>query len=172
MRRILGTVFAVTMLVAVSLPVLAQDASMAILKAPAMEKFGNLPDLPKCLTASVQRGDPGKEASVILLKFTAGCVVPWHWHTPNETVMMVSGQGKVEMKDAKPVIAGVGAYAYLPAKHAHQFTCLNGCMAFLTSDAGPFDTHYVDKDGKEISADQALARPKMMHKVMAKPVAK
>ena len=141
---------------------------MDVLKAPGMEKFGNLPGLPTCLTASVQRGDPSKEASVILLKFAPGCVVPWHWHTPAETVMLVSGHAKVEMQGGKPVVAGPGAYAYMPSKHPHQFTCIGGCMAFLTSDAGPLDTHYMDKDGKEISAEQALGKPKMMHRAMKK----
>ena len=145
----------------------AEDSGMAILKSPASEKFINLPGLPTCMTVSVQRGDPSKEASVMLFKFAAGCVVPWHWHTPNETLMIVSGHGRAEMKGSAPIPVGPGAYAYLPAKGVHQFTCLSGCVAFLSSDAGPLDTHYVDQDGKEMSAEQALAKP-MGHKASKK----
>jgi hypothetical protein len=40
-----------------------------------------------------------KRRFVIFGKGTAGCRVPWHWHTPTEQLMMVTGRAKVEMKD-------------------------------------------------------------------------
>jgi len=50
-----------------------------------------------------------------------------------------------------------GAYAMLPAHHAHQFTRTTSCTMFLYSD-GIFDTHYVDAAGNEISAAEALKK--------------
>lgn len=31
---------------------------------------------------------PSKEAAVILFKVKAGCVIPWHWHTPAERIVV------------------------------------------------------------------------------------
>ena len=126
----------------------------------AATKFAPLPGVPACMTLSAQRGDPTKGPAVILAKFTSGCSIPWHWHTAAENLMMVSGKGKLEMKDAaaaSPVAAG--DYVYLPGKHQHQFTCVSTCTMFDSTD-GAFDIHYIDKDGKEIPPDQALATKK------------
>lgn len=118
-------------------------------------EFVNFPGLPTCIKGSVKNGDPSKGGSVILTKSTAACAVPWHWHTANEQLMMVSGSAKVEMKDAKPAMMHASGFVSLQGKNPHQFTCFAACTFFIVSDAA-FDIHYVDKDGKEISADEAL----------------
>ena len=131
--------------------------------AMASSKFVNFPGLPKCMTGSVQNGDPGKGASVILAKAGAGCAVPWHWHTADEQLMMVSGTARVAMKDGKPASVRSGDYLAMPGKQVHQFTCVAACTLFI-APSGAFDIHYVDKDGKEISPDDALkskAKPAM-----------
>ena len=138
----------------------AQESNTPIAQNSAADKFQKVPNVPDCLTAAVQQGDPGKGASVLLLKGTAGCKAPWHWHTPNEQLMMVSGTGRVEMKGQKPVLLRAGGFAVAPSKHVHQFTCAGGgCEFFLHSDA-PFDIHYVDQSGKEIPPVQALGTAK------------
>ena len=121
----------------------------------ATSKFVNFPGLPKCMTGSVQNGDPTKGASVILAKFSAGCTVPWHWHSVDEQLMVVSGSAKVSMKDGQPTAVHGGDYLSLPGKNTHQFTCISACTLFI-NPSGAFDIHYVDKDGKEISPDEAL----------------
>jgi len=123
--------------------------------AMSTSKFVNFPGLPTCLTLSVQHGDPSNGPSVILAKFAKGCAVPWHWHTADEQLMIVSGSGKVEMKDSPAASVRSGDYVLLPAKHPHQFTCVAACTLFI-APSGAFDIHYVDKDGKEISPDEAL----------------
>ena len=123
--------------------------------AKSTSKFVNFPGLPTCMSGSVQNGDPSQGPSVILAKATAGCVIPWHWHTANEQLMVVSGAAKVAMKDGTPTRIHSGDYLSLPAKNAHEFTCAAACSVFIVSDAA-FDIHYVDKDGKEISPDEAL----------------
>ena len=126
-------------------------------------KFGSLPVLPACMTFAVDRGDPTKGAAVLLIKMPSGCVVPWHWHSANETLMMVSGRGKAEMKAGGSHPMTPGDYIYLPATQAHPFTCVTSCRLFDETD-GPFDIHYVNAEGKEIPPEQAL-------KPMAKPAA-
>ena len=132
----------------------AQENSM-VYTAAVDSKFVNMPGIPSCLTIAVQHGDPSKGPSTMLLKFAAGCTVPWHWHTAGETLLMVSGHGKAEMKDGKPQDTKPGDYLYLPAKSVHQFTAITRMMLYDIPD-GAFDIHYVDADGKEIPPDQAL----------------
>lgn len=123
----------------------------------AGSKFGPLPVFPACLTLSAQRGDPFKGPAVILIKMTPGCKVFWHWHTANEALLMVSGKGKIEMKDEAAAASAVasGDYVFLPGKHVHQFSCATACTFFDVTE-GAFDIHYVDKDGKEIPPEQVL----------------
>ena len=118
--------------------------------------FGAIPGTPICLQASPQQGDPMATAFTVLAKAKTGCTVPWHWHSAGETLMIVTGTAQVAMKgEGKPVTLKAGGFASLPAKHAHQMRCMQTCTFYLRSD-GKFDIHYVDPQGKEISADQAL----------------
>ena len=137
---------------------LAEDTGKVAFSAAATSKFANLPGLPACATLSVQRGDPSKGPATILLKATSGCAIPWHWHSANEQLFMIGGRAKIEMKEGAPISFRAGDFAFLPAKHAHQFTCIAACMLFNLPD-GAFDIHYVDGDGKEISSDDALKAP-------------
>lgn len=118
-------------------------------------KFVMIPGMPTCSTGSVQSGDPAKGPSIILAKVAAGCSIPWHWHTPNENLMMVSGVARLEMKDGKPLTLRAGGFALMPSRHVHQFRCTNSCVLYVYSDAA-FDIHYVDGQGKEIPPDDAL----------------
>lgn len=132
-----------------------------IVSLAANAKYGAIPNAPECFTVAVERGDPGKGPSVILAKFAPGCVAPFHWHTPSETAMVVSGSLEIQMKDDKSLVAHHGDFAYLPAHHVHRATCLSSvpCIVFLTSDAA-FDVHWVDAAGQEISLEAALKAAK------------
>lgn len=89
-----------------------QDADKVGNVPAASSKFANLPGLPACATLSVQRGDPSKGPAVVLLKTKAGCVIPWHWHTADEQLMMVSGSAKVAMKDGASFNFRPGDFAF------------------------------------------------------------
>lgn len=121
----------------------------------AAMKFMMIPPLPTCAKASVVNGDPTKGPSIILAKATPGCVFPWHWHTPNEHIMIVSGSASLTMKDDKPVTLQPGAFALMPSHHVHLFKCLRSCVLYVYSDSA-FDMHYVDKQGNELSPADAL----------------
>jgi quercetin dioxygenase-like cupin family protein len=148
---------------ALATPLAAQSSDQVPYAAAASSKFMNLPMLPACMTISAQRGDPMKGAAVLLLKFKSGCVVPWHWHTANENLMMVSGRAKGEMKPGGARMLTAGDYLYMAGKQVHQFTCISSCLVFDVID-GAFDIHYVNADGKEMTPEEAL-------KPMAKPAA-
>ena len=121
----------------------------------ASSKFEAVPNTPACLTGGVQHGDPSKGAAILLAKLTPGCVVPWHWHTQNENVIMVSGKGRIEMKGETARSLVAGDYFFMPSGHQHQFTCVTACTFFNIIDSA-FDIHYVDSDGKEITLEQAM----------------
>ena len=137
----------------------AQEPRQMISVDPHTLKFDRVPGLPSCAVAAPLRGDPSKEASVLLIKSTAGCRVPWHWHTANEDLLIVSGRGQLDMKDGKSLVLEPGAYASLPSHHLHQASFSTNAMFFNSAD-GPFDIHYVDASGNDISAEQALAKPR------------
>ena len=133
---------------------------MGVLRRMAENKFATMAGIPECATLAVASGDPSKSSSVILLKGTAGCLIPWHWHTANEHVMVAGGSAKVQMKDnGSSAVLGAGGYAMMPSKHVHQFTCVSACTVFVASDV-PFDIHYVDAKGAEISPDAAFPKKK------------
>lgn len=145
----------------------ASSAALAQNQPADAPIFRNVPDtklapmagLPDCFTAAVERGDPSTEPSVFLIQGTAGCEVPWHWHSVIESVMMSSGTLRLEMKSGQPTMLRAGGYARLPMKHVHRGACTTRCTFFVVSD-GPFDLHYVDEAGNEIPAEQALKTAK------------
>ena len=51
----------------------------------------NSPKLPSCVGLAVQDGNPAQGPSVLYIKVEKGCVVPWHWHSANERLIILSG---------------------------------------------------------------------------------
>jgi quercetin dioxygenase-like cupin family protein len=133
----------------------AAAAEEPAVRNPREMQMVPFPGMPTCAVGSVQSGDPSKGPSIIYSTAKPGCIFPWHWHTPTEHVMMVSGTGHVEMKDGKPADLKPGGFALMPSKHVHQFTCKTNCSLYIYSD-GAFDMHYVDASGKELSPADAL----------------
>lgn len=128
-----------------------------IVNKEATAKFGPAPNLPDCSQSLVESGDPSKGPSVLLVKLSPACAVPWHWHTPTEHVMVVTGILQLQAKGEKPAALGRGDFALMPARHVHQAKCQSStaCEFFIHSD-GAFDIHYVNAAGQEIPADEAL----------------
>ena len=123
---------------------------------PSEQKLENVPGFPTCFTAQILHGDPNNDQGIVgIIKGTAGCKAPWHWHTANEQLGMVSGTMKLEMKGSPAKTIGAGSYAYMPSKHVHQAVCTTACTFFVGTDSGKFDIHYVDAAGKEMSLEDA-----------------
>jgi quercetin dioxygenase-like cupin family protein len=130
----------------------AQDMKLV---TPADQKFGPLPNFPDCVKGALLNGDPGSDQGALLMaKATAGCRIPWHWHTVTEQLGIVSGTTTMQEKGGQPKTLASGAYAFIPGKHQHEFVCKTACSLFVRSD-GKFDIHYVDAGGKEISLADA-----------------
>jgi quercetin dioxygenase-like cupin family protein len=119
--------------------------------------FHQVPIMPQCFAGAMQRMNRSTGAAVFLVRVVgnAGCTVPSHWHTSGEQITVVSGTVKIVMQDGKSSELKEGGYAYIPSKHVHAFSCAGPCVHFVQSD-GPYDIHYVNKEGKEIPLPEAL----------------
>jgi len=128
-----------------------------LLQQAAKAKFISVPGVPACTTLAPLRGGMAKTASTLMVRMTAGCMVPFHWHTPSEEMIVLQGSPLAQMMGKRPVVLKVGSYSQLPTHHVHRFKCASkvDCLFFLVAD-GPFDIHFVDEQGKEISTDAAL----------------
>jgi quercetin dioxygenase-like cupin family protein len=153
--RALLILLGVVAFVGVAVPTHAEDTEKMVTLNPQTLKFTPIPDMPACASAAILRGNPRNAPAWVLLKLASGCRVPWHWHTANETLVVISGQGTVAMKDGPPLRFAPGAYTSLPSHHQHQASCSRTCLFFNGADAA-FDIHYVDASGAEISLDEAL----------------
>ena len=109
--RLTGCGIVLVLLTAVSASTLAQEA---LPQAPGVHKLATTLRGSSCSAAGIEPGDPAKGPSIIVEKFAPGCAIPWHWHTPNEHVMMVSGTLRFEIQGEKSVEVNAGDFALSP----------------------------------------------------------
>jgi mannose-6-phosphate isomerase-like protein (cupin superfamily) len=136
-------------------PAHAKDPDNMITLNPQTLQYITIPNMPTCATAAILRGNPRWGPAWVMLRLASGCQVPWHWHTANETLLVVSGRGSVVARDGTPLQFAPGAFAYLPSHHQHRATCARTCLLFNTADSA-FDIHYVGANGEEVSLAEAL----------------
>lgn len=129
-----------------------------LLQRPSDANFIAVPGVPECTTLAPLHGDMSKGPATLMVRMRAGCMVPYHWHTPSEEMVVLQGTALSQMRGERPVLLRVGAYTQLPSPHVHRFRCTSkvDCLFFLVADAA-FDIHFVDDAGKEISTEAALA---------------
>lgn len=148
--------FVLTLLVSSSIAIQIQEPAV---KTKSNVQLVHMPDTPHCFLGASEQGDPGKEGSIMKMKGSSGCTVPWHWHPAAENIMMVSGTARAQVKHQKPVLLEAGSFLSVPSKHVMSFACIRDCTLFVYTD-GPFAIHYVDDSGKEIPPTAALKNHK------------
>ena len=91
---------------------------------------------PACLKVARENGDPDKGASTFLLEAPSGCVVPAHYHTAEEQLMVVRGDVLTGMDGMPETTMGPGGFAMMPSKAMHWFSCQwkSPCLMFVTFD--------------------------------------
>ena len=95
---------------------------------------------------AVLHGEPAKPNADAFLKLPPNAVVPEHWHTSAERMVLVAGEITVNYKGQAPVVLKPGMYAYGPAKLPHSASCAGGapCLLFIAFesavDAVPVET--------------------------------
>ncbi len=137
-------------------PYSSAESHAGVIRNSTELQLNAMPALPTCAPMAVESGDPGTGPSVIYAKIASGCAFPWHWHTPTEQLMMVTGEARLQMQGGAPQDLRAGGFALLPAHHVHEMRCTSDCTLYISSDAA-FDIHYVDAQGNELAPDTALA---------------
>lgn len=135
----------------------AQHSDGIMLQSPADANFLAVPGVPACTTIAPLHGNMATGPATLMVRMKSGCMVPYHWHTPSEELVVLQGAPLAQMMGQRPMMLRVGSYSQLPKNHVHRFRCTSkvDCLIFMVADAA-FDIHFVDEAGKEISTDQAL----------------
>ena len=77
----------------------------------------------KCLSDAIETGNPDSGPSTLLLKAAPGCVVPWHYHTAVEQLIVISGTVLTEMSDHPAGLLLAGGFAVMASRMPHRFAC-------------------------------------------------
>lgn len=118
----------------VGAPVAAQELPVTRTANDPGMKWGPCPPfMPKGCEISVLQGDPAANNADIFLKVPANSVIPRHWHTSPERMVLVSGELHVTYDGQKMIVLKPGTYAYGPAKLPHKAECKNAgpCVLFI-----------------------------------------
>ena len=105
--------------------------------------WGPCPEfMPKGCGIAVLHGDPAKPNADVFFRVPGKAVIPRHWHTSAERMVLVSGEMAVSYDGQEPATLRPGTYAFGPAKAPHSATCASAapCVLFIAFE-GPVDAH-------------------------------
>ena len=93
-------------------------------------------DGPDCLQFFLENGDMKTGPSTAIMKAAPKCVIPPHYHTAEEQLIIVKGYVSTGMEGMKDTELGPGGFAMMPSKAPHWFTCTakEECLMFVTFD--------------------------------------
>ena len=93
-------------------------------------------DGPACLQFFLENGDLKTGPSSAIMKAAPKCVVPPHYHSAEEQLIIVKGYVSTGMEGMKDTDLGPGGFAMMPSKQPHWFTCTakEECLMFVTFD--------------------------------------
>ena len=109
-----------------------------------------LPDLGESSPEiAVLRVEPKTQATQLLIRTPKGIHVRKHWHSANETHIMITGTAILEC-DGKRVELGPGGFNFMPARMVHEAWLPAGSLTFITVDSA-WDLTWVE--GPPTAAD-------------------
>ena len=150
--RIAAPVFAAALLWAAAPMSRAAPAMSGDVKPLASVRFVADDDV-KCLSDAIETGDPESGASTLLLKATPGCVVPWHYHTAVEQLILISGTVLTEMSNHPASLLLAGGFAVMASQVPHRFACQgkDECLMMVIFDR-KYDIFWGQGNGPVASA--------------------
>lgn len=91
---------------------------------------------PDCLQFFLENGDMKAGPSTAIMKAKPSCVVPPHYHTAEEQLIIVKGDVSTGMQGMQDTVLGPGGFAMMPSKQPHWFSCTGKeeCLMFVTFD--------------------------------------
>lgn len=116
----------------------AEESPMARTIEDASLKWGGCPDfMPKGCEIAVLHGDPAKDNADVFFKVPANVVIPRHWHTSAERMVLVAGELHVTYDGHPTAMLRPGIYAYGPAKLPHKAECRGAvpCVLFIAFES-------------------------------------
>lgn len=129
----------------------AREAALALTADDPQLQWGPCPPfLPAGCAIAVVHGDPSKDNADVFFRVPAGAILPSHWHTSAERMVLLAGELHVTYDGQAPVVLRPGSYAYGPAKLPHAGVCASGvpCILFIAFES-PLDAIAVESTGKE-----------------------
>lgn len=82
---------------------------------------------------AVLQGDPAKNNVDIFFKVPGDFSIPYHRHTSQERMVLVSGELEVTYDDHETAVIRTGDFAYGPAELPHKAYCRKGddCILYI-----------------------------------------
>ena len=127
-----------------------QEQSLTRSARDAKLEWGPCPPfLPKGCGIAVLHGDPAKDNVDVFIKFPAKSIIPLHWHTSAERMILVAGELHITFDGEKKSILKAGTYAYGPAKKPHKGVCASAvpCVLFVAFES-PLDAVPIEGSAK------------------------
>lgn len=124
----------------------APEAALALTADDSQLKWGPCPPfLPAGCVIAVVHGDPTKDNVDVFFKVPARSILPLHWHTSAERMVLLAGELHVTYEGQAPVVLRAGSYAYGPAKLPHSGVCASAvpCVLFIAFES-PLDAVAVE----------------------------
>lgn len=121
------------LLTAVTLPAQAPRTGFTRTLAQVNFPKDNKPD---CLQFAIENGDLKTGPSTAIMKAAPNCVVPPHYHTAEEQLIIVRGEVSTGMEGMQDTVLGPGGFAMMTSKQVHWFACTakEECLMFVTFD--------------------------------------
>jgi quercetin dioxygenase-like cupin family protein len=93
-------------------------------------------DKPACLQFALENGDMKTGPSTAIMKAAPNCVVPPHYHSAEEQLVIVRGEVSTGMEGMPDTLLGPGGFAMMASKQVHWFSCTakDECLMFVTFD--------------------------------------
>jgi quercetin dioxygenase-like cupin family protein len=116
----------------------AQDVPLSRTAGDAALKWGGCPEfMPKGCEIAVLHGDPAKDNADVFFKVPANAVIPRHWHTSAERMVLVAGELHVTYDGHETAVLKPGTYAYGPPRLSHKAECgaAGPCVLFIAFES-------------------------------------
>ena len=143
---IIASLFAVASLSATA-PVSAEDGRALATRAddPNIQWAPCPPFFAETCRLGVLHGTPDQPNSDVFFRVAPGEVLPHHWHSSAERMVLVQGRLEVQYDGQEAVLLDAGMYAYGPPKLPHVGQCVSDehCVLFIAFE-GPIDAHPVE----------------------------
>ena len=124
----------------------AEEPPLSRTSGDATLKWGACPDfMPKGCEIAVLQGDPAKNNADVFFRVPANAVIPRHWHSSAERMVLVAGELHVTYDGHETAVLKPGTYAYGPARLSHKAECAGAgpCVLFIAFES-PVDVFASD----------------------------